>query len=245
MSVTVEVCIDNIDSLSRAIAGGANRIELCASLVAGGLTASAGYMKQAAKLSNVPVYAIIRPRQGDFYFSDNDIEIMLADIHQAKQAGLQGVVIGALNQDATVNQSAVEEMMKTAGGMGVTFHRAIDQCSDLYNGLDFLMSQGVERVLTSGQAVNAVEGIPVLKKMVMYCGSRLSVMPGAGVSPENAAQIIRETGAREIHLSGKTTRASKMLAIAGQASMGNVDDFAIPSTCRGTIARTVAAVSEY
>lgn len=107
------------------------------------------------------------------------------------------------------------------------------------------MSQGVERVLTSGQAVNAVEGIPVLKKMVMYCGSRLSVMPGAGVSPENAAQIIRETGAREIHLSGKTTRASKMLAIAGQASMGNVDDFAIPSTCRGTIARTVAAVSEY
>ncbi|WP_407332333.1 copper homeostasis protein CutC [Enterovibrio sp. 27052020O] len=243
MSVLIEVCIDSLESLPIAQTAGAGRIELCSSLATGGLTASAGYMKQAARVANIPVYAIIRPREGDFLFSSADIEIMLEDIHIAKQAGLNGVVIGALRADGKIDDVAVKAMIKVASGMGITFHRAIDHCSAPFEALEFLMTHGVERVLTSGLAKRADEGINTLKDMVRLTQGRLSIMPGAGVSPDNAKRIITETGANEIHLSGKTTRPSLMSYRNEKATMGSGEsDFAITVTNPEIIKQTVLAL---
>lgn len=243
MSVLVEVCIDSIESLSIAEKAGAGRIELCSSLATGGLTASAGYMKQAARIAGIPVYGIIRPREGDFLYGSDDVEIMLADIHTAKQAGLQGVVIGALQANGRLDETVVAAMISAASGMGVTFHRALDHCSAPFDALEFLMSHGVERVLTSGLAKRADEGIDTLKEMVTFTQGRLSIMPGAGVSPDNAKYIIDKTDVTEIHLSGKTLRNSLMSYRNDKATMGNGDsDFAITVTSPETIARTIAAI---
>lgn len=243
MSVLVEVCIDSIESLPIAEKAGAGRIELCSSLATGGLTASAGYMKQATRISGIPVYGIIRPREGDFLYNSDDVEIMLADIHTAKQAGLNGVVIGALKADGKIDETVVADMVKAASGMGMTFHRAIDHCSAPFDALEFLMSHGVERVLTSGLAKRADEGIDTLKEMVTFTQGKLSIMPGAGVSPDNAKRIIEQTGVTEIHLSGKTVRNSLMSYRNEKATMGSGDsDFAITVTNPETIAQTIAAI---
>ncbi|MGF1688125.1 copper homeostasis protein CutC [Photobacterium japonica] len=240
----LEVCIDNIESLHYAQLGGATRIELCSALALGGLTPNVGLMQLAAKHATIPVYAMIRPRQGDFFFSEDDKAIMLADIHAAKQAGLAGVVVGVLNADSTVDHDLLRELCLAAKGMGITFHRAIDQCLDPMAALDIIMQHGCERVLTSGLQPNADAGIPMLKSMVDYCGSRLSIMAGAGVTAQNVARIVQETGVTEVHLSGKSTRASLMTDYSRLAYMGSadVDDFAIPVTDSTKIAAVVNAL---
>ncbi|WP_341489115.1 copper homeostasis protein CutC [Photobacterium damselae subsp. damselae] len=238
MTFQLEVCIDNIESLHLAQQGGATRIELCSSLALGGLTPNFGFMQAAAKYAQVPVYAMIRPRQGDFLFTDQDMEIMLADVHAAKQASLSGVVLGVLTDQGQVDKDQLKALIHQAQGMGVTFHRAIDQCIDPMATLDILMSLGCERVLTSGLKANAYDGREMLKEMVTYCSERLSIMAGAGVTADNVGQIISDTGVREIHLSGKTTRPSLMKNYSNQAYMGNadIDDFAIPVTDANKIA---------
>lgn len=237
MSIQLEVCIDNLESLHYAQQGGATRIELCSSLALGGLTPSTGFMQLAARQAHIPVYAMIRPRQGDFLFSGGDIEIMLADIHAAHQAGLQGIVIGALTEQSLIDSTTVTSLIKQAKGLGVTFHRAIDQCVDPFAALDTIMTCGCERVLTSGLQATAPEGTAMIKKMVNYCGDRLSIMAGAGVTPDNVQTLVAETGIKEVHLSGKTTRPSKILNHTSSAHMGNAifDDFQIPVTSIDTI----------
>ncbi|GHA46434.1 copper homeostasis protein CutC [Photobacterium aphoticum] len=244
MLKNLEVCIDNIESLHYAQQGGATRIELCSSLALGGLTPNVGLMKLAARHSRIPVYAMIRPRQGDFFFSDDDKEIMLADIHAAKQAGLAGVVVGVLNADSSIDNDLLREQCQATSGMGITFHRAIDQCLDPMTALDIIMQHGCERVLTSGLQANAEAGIPMLKTMVDYCGPRLSIMAGAGVTAQNVARIVQETGVTEVHLSGKSTRASHMTGFSRTAYMGSadVDDFAIPVTDPAKIAAVLEAL---
>ncbi|MDO6497703.1 copper homeostasis protein CutC [Photobacterium sanguinicancri] len=242
MIMQIEVCIDNLESLHYAQQGGATRIELCSSLALGGLTPSAGFMRLAAKHATIPVYAMIRPRQGDFLFSSDDVEIMLADVHAAKQAQLQGIVVGALTADGHIDRDILNALMKQASTLGVTFHRAIDQCADPFAALDAVMQAGCERVLTSGLAPSAPEGIAMIKRMVGHCGNHLSIMPGAGVTANNALSIIQQTAVHEIHLSGKSTRPSLMQHIDPSAHMGNanVDDFAIPITS----AKKISAVVE-
>lgn len=243
-SPLIEVCIDNIGSLSIAERAGANRIELCSSLATGGLTPSFGYMLQAKKNAKVPVYAIIRPRGGDFFYSDDEINIMLEDIYQVKKARLQGVVIGALEQDASLAKTAIKDMVKAASGLGITFHRAIDHAKHLFDSLGFLIEQKVERVLSSGQAKTAEEGVETLKDMVDFCQGRLAIMPGAGVSAQNGRQILKATGAREVHLSGKTTCPSPMLYQNLKASMGGKgSDFDLTITDFSQIKALVEAVN--
>lgn len=242
----IEVCIDNIESLHYAQLGGATRIELCSSLALGGLTPSIGLMKQAAKISSIPVYAMIRPRQGDFLFSSQDIEIMLEDIHAAKQADLQGVVVGVLNAQSQVDSDVLCSLINEAKGLGITFHRAIDQCTDPMAALDSIMSAGCERVLTSGLQPNALDGTGMLAKMVNYCGENLSIMAGAGVTAGNVTDIIERSGVQEIHLSGKSTRPSKMLQYTNQIHMGSsdVDDFSIPVTSAERIAAVIRSLEQ-
>lgn len=237
MTIELEVCIDNLESLHLAIEGGATRIELCSSLALGGLTPSYGFMKKAAQYSSIPVYAMIRPRQGDFLYSEQDVESMLEDVLCAKQAGLQGIVIGALTAEGNVDKMICQRLIEAASGMGVTFHRAIDQCRDPKQALEDIAELGCERILTSGLASTAKQGINVIAEMVEQAQGRFSIMAGAGVNIDNAAQIIKQTGIHEIHLSGKTTRPSHMKLHIDSAKMGSdsVDDFAIPVTSKQTI----------
>jgi copper homeostasis protein len=232
MRITTEVCIDNVESLIIATQAGAGRIELCASLEVGGLTPSIGLMSMAKRHASVPVYSMIRARQGDFLFSQSDKEQMLLEIHSARQIGLDGVVIGALNKDGTIDTEFCTEAIRLAGEMGVTFHRAIDHCNDALAGLEAILSLGAERVLTSGCAATAEQGINTLQKMVKQANGKLSVMAGAGVNATNVSDIVTQTGVHEVHLSGKSIRESHMAYRNPKATMGNreIDDFTIPIT---------------
>ena len=226
----VEVCIDNIESLQIAQRAGASRIELCSALALGGISPNMGFIQHAVSRSAIPIYVMIRPRAGDFFYSEDELEIMLKDIYNARIAGAQGVVLGVLDKQANVDRQVLKALMEQAGQMGVTFHRAIDLASDYGAALETVIEAGCERILTSGQANDALSGAAVIKKMVQLAGDRLSVMAGAGVNASNAAEIVALTGIKEIHLSGKTTRSSYMTLPANQVSMGLMDDFTLGIT---------------
>ncbi|MFA0114402.1 copper homeostasis protein CutC [Vibrio sp. 10N.261.46.E11] len=233
MNTEIEVCIDNIESLHNALSGGANRIELCSSLALGGLTPSFGMMKQAAKISSVPVYAMIRPRQGDFIFDYDDILCMLDDIEACASAGLNGVVLGVLTPGGEIDMPAMQTLATKAHQLklGITFHRAIDQLQDYRVALEQIIELGCERVLTSGLASNAEQGKDVIQDMVTRTQGRLDIMAGAGVTANNGYEILKHTKVQALHLSAKSTRPSLMTQ-ASQAQMGHggVDDYLIPVT---------------
>ncbi|GAL23851.1 cytoplasmic copper homeostasis protein cutC [Vibrio variabilis] len=234
MSYQLEVCIDNIESLAYAIAGGATRIELCSSLALGGLTPNAGLIKQAVQSSSIPIYVMIRPRQGDFLYDCDDVEIMAEDIRTAAKYGASGVVLGLLDKEGHVDMPRSIRLVKLARelDLGVTFHRAFDQCRHPEQALEDVIALGCERILTSGLATSASDGVATLSAMVKQAEGRIAIMAGAGVSSENVASIIASSGVNEVHLSGKSTRQSKMHYIADDAKMGasDIDDFAIPIT---------------
>ena len=247
MKYHVEVCIDNLESLHNAITGGATRIELCSSLALGGLTPSFGFMKKAAQISPIPVYAMIRPRQGDFLYDQDDIEAMLLDIEAAAEAGLAGVVLGVLSADGRVDMPLAEQLTQRAKlyNLGITFHRAIDQSSNWQQALEEIISLGCERILTSGLATNVEQGKEVLQQMVKIADGRISIMAGAGLTADNVQNIVQHTGVREVHLSGKSTRSSYMTNVSEEAKMGNqnIDDFMIPVTSSSAIEKVVEALS--
>lgn len=247
MNYHIEVCIDNLESLHNAIEGGATRIELCSSLSLGGLTPSFGLMKKAADISSVPVYAMIRPRQGDFLYHQDDVDAMLLDIEATAEAGLQGVVIGVLNANGDIDKHVSQQLVERAKlyGLGVTFHRAIDQCADYRKALEDIIQLGCERVLTSGMAANVEQGADTLAEMVKLANGRISIMAGAGLNAENALDIVNSTGVREVHLSGKSLRSSNMMFISDCAKMDghDIDDFRIPTTSTDAILKVVKALS--
>lgn len=234
MKYQMEVCIDNIESLTNAMQGGATRIELCSSLALGGLTPSWGLMRSANEFSVIPVFAMIRPRQGDFLYLPAEIDQMMWDIEIAAQAGLQGVVFGVLTADGDVDKEAIQKLTSHAHALNlqVTYHRAIDQCRDYRQAIDTLLEIGVNRVLTSGTATSAEQGCDVIAKMVEQAQDNMVIMAGAGVNANNVTKIVTQTGVNEVHLSGKTVRPSDMKLAQHQARMGNADcdDFSIPIT---------------
>ncbi len=246
MNVEIEVCIDNLESLHNALTGGADRIELCSSLTLGGLTPSFGMMKQAARISSVPVYAMIRPRQGDFIFDDDDMLSMLEDIESCASAGLDGVVLGVLAPNGSIDIAKMQKLADKAHSLklGITFHRAIDQSSDFQTALEQVIELGCERVLTSGLAVNAEQGIDVLTAMVKQADGRIDIMAGAGVNAANAKTIHSTTQVPALHLSGKSTRPSLMESNSS-AQMGHddVDDYQIPVTDAGKISAVRVALT--
>lgn len=246
MIFQLEVCIDNIESLHHAIAGGATRIELCSSLELGGLTPSYGFMQLAAELTTVPVYAMIRPRQGDFLYNDEEFEIMRRDIQAAHQAGLDGVVIGILTPNGEVHKPFATALCEYAQalGLGITFHRAFDQCRNPEQALEDVINLGCERILTSGLAPTAPLGCDVIKALVSQANGRIAIMAGAGVNADNVRALVEHTHVHEVHLSGKSIRQSHMSYTANQNKMGaaHIDDFAIPITSKQAIASLVTAL---
>ncbi len=218
--ISVEVCVDSIESLNNAVTGGASRIELCSSLPLGGITPTYGLATYAVKHSPIPVYAMIRPRSGDFLFTSDEVAMMCDEIKFFKEIGLSGVVIGALTEDAAIDTKAIKRWVESAQGMGVTFHRAFDLLESFSSNLETLIDLGCERVLTSGGCASALDGIDHLKALVDQADGRISIMPGCGVTQNNAKYILDKTGASEIHLSAKFSHPSKMKSPENKVAMG-------------------------
>jgi copper homeostasis protein len=208
--VLVEACVDSARSARRAVTGGAGRLELCANLVEGGTTPSSGLMSVIRKEASVPVHVLIRPRGGDFLYEADEVATMLADIAEAGRIGMAGVVIGALTPEGLIDERITRRLIDAARPMAVTFHRAFDLTADPIEALEALVRLGIERVLTSGQANTALEGIPVIRELVNRSAGRVTVLAGGGVNENNALRIVEETGVREIHLRGGAVEESGM-----------------------------------
>jgi len=202
----LEVCVGSAESLFAAYEGGAERVELCADLAADGLTPPAELIRMAACMDGLRVHVLIRSREGDFVYTEAEIAQMEEQIRMARENGADGVVVGALTPDGEIDMDACRRWMKAAEGMSVTFHRAFDRCVHPQKALEYIISLGCDRLLTSGQQPSALAGAPLLKALVEQAADRIIIMPGAGVNPENAAEILRLTGAREIHASARSDR---------------------------------------
>lgn len=201
--MTFEICAVNIQSCLAAERAGAHRIELCSALDVGGLTPSQGLIRAAVHQLTIPVNVLIRPREGHFCYSDNELDIMLDDIRFCHEAGVNGVVVGALTAGHQLDLPKMQAMHAMAGDMEIVCHRAFDFTADPAAALEQLIAMGYRRVLSSGQSPSAYEGRFLLKKMVEQAADRISVMPGAGITAENIGEIAKVTGAKEFHFTGK------------------------------------------
>ena len=208
MSVLLEVCVDSAEGLHSAIEGGADRIELCSALELGGLTPSQALMALASK-APIPVYAMIRPHAGSFCFSAEDESLMAADIGNARNAGLAGVVLGASLPDGSLDVTLLERLVAEAKGLGTTLHRAFDLVPDAETALEQAIALGFERILTSGLSQTAEEGLDNLRQLAGKAGKRIGIMPGSGVSADNVGRIIEATGATEVHASCRVSVEEK------------------------------------
>jgi len=196
----LEICIDSIESAIAAKEGGADRLEVCSSLAAGGTTPSVGLVQQCIRLTGLPVMMMIRPHDGGFVYSQQDIELMVSDIESAKSLGVTGVVFGCLDASGCVDVEAGRRLCESADGLETTFHRAFDVGGDPIELLDQLIELGFDRVLTSGQAASAEAGSDVIAQLVQHSAGRIEILAGAGVWPDNV-QTIAATGVTEVHAS--------------------------------------------
>ncbi|GGO19808.1 copper homeostasis protein CutC [Microbispora rosea subsp. aerata] len=200
MSLTYEICIDSTAGALAAERAGAHRVELCAALFEGGLTPTLGTVEATlAAVSAIRVHVIIRPRGGDFVYDEYEVAAMVRDVAAVRDAGAQGVVIGALTPEGEVDTEVAKRLIDAAGGLSVTFHRAFDMTADPFAALETLAGLGIDRVLTSGQDSSALEGAPLIAELVERAGDRLVVMPGGGITPRNVGRVVEATGAGEIH----------------------------------------------
>ena len=193
-----EACLEGIDGVLTAQAGGADRAELCAALVEGGITPSRATIAEAAKL-DIDVMVMIRPRGGDFHYSDAELRVMESDIAFCREQKVAGVVFGVLETDGQVDFEAVRRLVQAAGPLQVTFHRAFDVCRDPVETMFRLAELGVSRILTSGQEPTVPEGLPLIRELIDKSPAGLTIMPGCGITPENLVEVINATGAREFH----------------------------------------------
>lgn len=210
MNFKLEVIGFNIESCILAQAAGADRIELCDNPGEGGTTPSYGFIQATRKNLQIGLYPIIRPRGGDFLYSDAEFEIMKADVKICKELGCDGVVIGILNADGTVDKERCKELTALAYPLGVTFHRAFDRVKDATQALEDIIEIGCERILTSGLVPNALDGAQTLATLIKQADERIIIMPGSGVRADNIIELAKITGAVEFHTSARMNIDSKM-----------------------------------
>jgi len=242
--VQLEICAGSVESVRAAAQGGADRVELCAALSEGGLTPSHGLLCAALAETRLRTHVLIRPRGGDFVYSEAEADAMVRDVEHARSLGAHGIAIGALTPAGLLDRPLLQRLIAAADGMALTFHRAFDLCLNPFQAIEEIIDLGFSRLLTSGLALSAEEGIPTLKRLVAMSAGRLSIMPAAGVSPTNAARILQATGAREIHASARSLRRSAMQPTAAVAKMGasDTDDSAWLETDASIVANLRAAI---
>ena len=222
MKRIIEICANSAWSCVEAEAGGASRVELCAGIPEGGTTPSYGEIKTAQALtSQIAINVIIRPRGGDFLYTEAEIQSMLLDIELCKQLGVHGVVFGCLTQEGDIDVPLMRRLIEAAKPLSVTCHRAFDVCRDPFAALEQLIELGCDRILTSGQQSTAEKGIPLLKQLVEKAGDRIIIMPGCGVRENNIARIEAETGAKEFHTSARSVVYSQMAYRKEEVPMGS------------------------
>jgi copper homeostasis protein len=206
----LEICADSIDSALAAAQGGAQRIELCASLLEGGLTPSAGFIRTVRDRVSIALFVMIRPRGGDFCYSAAEYLAMKEDIRIAQSLGADGVVLGLLDPDGRVDVARTRELVELARPLEVTFHRAFDVSADLERSLEDVILTGARRILTSGGAQTAPEGLDQISRLVQAAKDRIVIMAGSGINSRNLAEVIEVTGVTEVHASAKAPVAAPM-----------------------------------
>jgi copper homeostasis protein len=205
-----EICVDSVAGVRAAKEAGADRVELCAALIEGGITPSRGMIRQARMVAGIKLHVIVRPRGGDFLFDDDEFALMQADIDAAKEEAADGVDIGMLKPDGTVDRQRTAALVDRARPMSVTFHRAFDMTRDPFEALETLVALGIDRVLTSGQEASVLEGLPLIGELIRRAGERIIVMPGGGITARNAERIIADVSPREIHFAALAPEAGGM-----------------------------------
>lgn len=195
----LEIAVETVEAAEAAQRAGADRIELCGALPLGGVTPPAALLNSAPKRLHIPIFAMIRPRAGDFIYSAVEFEEMKASIAAAKDAGASGVVLGTLTHDARVDIPRTRELVSLASPLPVTFHRAFDEAADLSQALEDVMQTGVTRILTSGGAKTAFEGMRLIAELVTTAADRIIIVPCAGIDTENISLIASTTRAKEFH----------------------------------------------
>lgn len=223
--IKIEVCVDSVESAMIAQQAGAHRIELCNNLIEGGTTPSAAAIEIARKNLNIGLNVIIRPRGGDFLYSETETEIIKKDIQVAKSLGAEGVVFGMLTPEGKIDEKICKSLIDIARPMSVTFHRAFDLCIDPYEGMETLISLGVDRILTSGQKNKAEDGLALLSELVKIADNRIIIMPGSGINETNFSKIMNHCKAKEYHVSCRTEIESKMIFRREDVKMGSFPNY--------------------
>jgi copper homeostasis protein len=208
--IVVEVCVDSVASAVAAERGGAGRIELCSDLLEGGITPSAGLIATVRSQISIGLLPIIRPRPGDFCYSEQEMEIMSRDIETAKELGADGVVLGILDPEGHVDIERTRQLVELARPLSVTFHRAFDMSSDIFHALEGVCQTGANRILTSGGEQTCFQGIDTIASLVKTAQGRVAIMAGGGIGHRDAPTIVERTGVREIHVGLSSSVTSPM-----------------------------------
>lgn len=208
--MVLEIAVFNIQSAIDAAKAGADRIELCENPFDGGTTPSYGTLQVVRKLVQIPVFPIIRPRGGDFFFSEAEFDVMKEDVMLCKRLGFDGIVIGLLNIDGTIDEMRTSFLVELAYPMEVTFHRAFDRAGNPYDSLETIIDCGCQRILTSGQVPDATKGKDLITQLTRQADDRIIIMPGSGVRSKNILELAQDTGVQELHSSARRMRSSPM-----------------------------------
>lgn len=248
-SVTLEVCAGSYESALSAYRGGARRVELCSALSEGGITPSVSLIGKTASIPGLEVYVLIRPRGGDFLYTEDEADIMAGDVEASIAAGCNGIVIGALTKEGDIDTHLCQRLISVAKEqnkeIGITFHRAFDVCRDPYDALEKIISLGFDRILTSGCAQSAMDGASTIRRLVEQSAGRISIMAGGGVSVENAGVLVARTGVSEIHASARSPRHSTMKFRRGCVNMGvkGADEYMLMETDADQVRQIVKIIS--
>lgn len=216
----LESCVDSVESAVRATQGGANRLELCSNLMIGGTTPTKALYETVREYCNNRIHVLIRPRFGDFCYSSYEYSVILKEVEQFRELGAQGVVIGILKPDGTIDKPRMKELMEAAGEMSITLHRAFDVCAQPYQALEEAAELGVQTILTSGQKNSSMEGRECIRELVARSGGRVDILVGSGVNSQNISRLYADTGATSYHMSGKEVLDSNMVYRKEDVHMG-------------------------
>jgi len=243
----LEVCVESVEGAIAAQQGGADRVELCANLMEGGTTPSAGSIQEARRNLHIALQVMIRPRGGDFCYSAVEFEIMKRDIGTARSVGADGVVFGLLAEDGCVDAVRTRALTELARPMSVTFHRAFDMSRDPFDAMETLIGHGIDRILTSGQESSVLEGLDLITRLVHAAGDRIIIMPGGGITERNFSRIVLQSGARELHVAAPASVEGRMKYRNSRCFMGGElrpAEFSISMTDAGRVRSFVRSLHE-
>ncbi|MBX2859352.1 MAG: hypothetical protein KTR17_11880 [Cellvibrionaceae bacterium] len=246
--IKVEICLNGIESAIAAQAGGAHRVELCDNLMEGGTSPSIGTVEAVREQLNIEIMAMVRPRGGDFLYSEHEFKCMQRDIAHMHSAGVDGVVFGMLNADGSIDVERTKNLIDLARPMQVTFHRAFDMSSNAMQALDALLDCGVDRILTSGHAPSAMEGLSLIAKLQSHAGNNCIILPAVNITAENARKIVASAKLKELHIGSnvETLQPSRMQFQNQTVSMGDdtsLPEYAMPRTNSALVAEVVKSVN--